>query len=84
MSLAAIIGIIIAFVSAVLGAFLGNARGKSVGKKEGAAQAKSEVILEQSQNAAQAAKERTDVEIAVAADSDDDLDRRLSKHDRPS
>ena len=83
MSLAAIIGIIIAVFSAVLGAFLGNARGKSVGKKEGAAQAKSEVILEQSQNAAQAAKERTDVEIAVAADSDDDLERRLQKHSRP-
>lgn len=83
MSLAAIIVIIIAVVSAVLGAFLGNARGKSVGKKEGAAQAKSEVILEQSQNAAQAAKERTDVEIAVAADSDDELERRLQKHSRP-
>ena len=83
MSLAAIIGIIIAVASAILGAFVGNARGKSVGKKEGAAQAKSEVILEQSQNAAHAAKERTDVEIAVAADSDDELERRLQRHSRP-
>lgn len=83
MSFEAIAALVIALIGAMLGAFIGNARGKSIGKKEGAAQAKSEVILEQSQNAAQAAKERTDVEIAVAADSDDELERRLQKHSRP-
>ena len=75
---------IVALVAAALGFFGGNAIGKSSGKKEGAQQAKTEQAAAQNEKAAQAAMERTHVEVEVAADSDDELERRLQKHDRRS
>jgi hypothetical protein len=73
---------IVALVAAALGFFGGNAIGKSSGRKEGEQQARTEQSAVQNEKAAQAATERSHVEIEVAADSDDDLERRLQKHNR--
>lgn len=84
MSIAVIIGIIIATISALFGGLAGRSLGKSQGKTEGAAQATADINAKQSQQAATSAQERTHAEIAVAADTDDELDSRLQKHDRAS
>lgn len=73
---------IVAFVAAALGLLGGNIIGKVKGKKEGVQEARTEQASAQNEKAAQAATERSHVEVQVAADSDDDLDRRLQKHDR--
>lgn len=83
MGIETIIALILAAVGALVGSIVGHARGKSVGKTQGAAEANAGVILTQSQSAAKAAKERAHVEVGMATADDDELDRRLSKHDRP-
>lgn len=83
MTIGSIIMLVIAAVCGMFGFFGGHAAGKSSGRKEGAEQAKAEITSTQNQAAAKSAQERTHVEVAVAADSDDDLERRLSKHNRP-
>lgn len=82
MSIEAIIALIIAAVMGVAGMFAGNKIGKSTGRKEGAAQAVQEQKVIQAQEAVKAVKERQNVEVEVAADTDAGLDARLSKHDR--
>lgn len=84
MSIAAIIAIIIGVVSAFFGGIAGRSIGKSQGKTEGVAQATADINAKQSQQAATSAQERTHAEVVVAADSDDELDKRLQKHDRAS
>lgn len=82
MSLEAIIALIIAAVVGLAGMFAGNKMGKSAGRKEGTAQAVQEQQVIQAQEAVKAVKERQNVEVEVAADTDDELDARLSKHNR--
>lgn len=74
--------VVIAVAIALLGALFGNKLGKSTGRKEGAAQAVQEQKVIQAQEAVKAVKERQNVEVEVAADTDAELDARLSKHDR--
>lgn len=83
MSIGAIIALVIAGIAALLGGIAGNKMGKSTGRKEGAEQANQEQQIIQAQATVKAVQERADVDQKVAADSDDDLERRLQKHDRP-
>ena len=82
MSLTAIIGIIIGIVGAIFGALVMRPIAKSSGVTEGKAQASQTQQVEQAQATVQAVKERAHVEVAVADDSDAELDARLSKHNR--
>ncbi|WP_218191822.1 hypothetical protein [Pseudomonas sp. B15(2017)] len=83
MSLAAIISLIAGFVLLLVGGVAGRASGKAAGRKEGAEAAKVEQTSIQNEAAAQSAMERTRVETEINAGTDDDLDARLQKHDRP-
>lgn len=82
MSIEAIIALIVGAVGVVVGMFAGNKLGKSTGRKEGAEQAAQEQQVIQAQEAVKAVKERQNVEVEVAADTDDELNARLSKHNR--
>ena len=82
MSIEAIIALIVAAVGVVVGMFAGNKLGKSAGRKEGAAQAVQEHQVIQAQEAVKSVKERQNVEVEVADDTDAELDARLSKHNR--
>lgn len=72
----AIIGVIVLICSG-LAAFLGHTAGKSSGVKQGQEQAAQEVELKQVTKAAEASKDRTDVDQAVSRATDDDLDERM-------
>lgn len=74
--------VVIAGAMALLGALFGNRLGKSAGRKEGAAQAVQEQQAIQAKEAVKAVKERQNVEAEVAADTDAELNARLSKHNR--
>lgn len=78
------LGFIVTALGAVLSFFAGAKVGQSSGRSEGAAQARSEQNETQSKEAAQAVKDRQNVETSVAADTDAELDVRLSKHNRSS
>lgn len=78
-----IIMAIIGVIGALFGGMAGHAIGKSSGKSEGAAEATQTQVVEQAKATVQAVQERTNVEAKTAVASDDDLDRELSKHDRP-
>lgn len=84
MSLSAIIMLVVGLVSAIGGALVMRPIAKSSGRKEGEQQAQAQQASAQNEKAAQAAQERTHVEVEIAADTDDALDRRLQKHDRLS
>lgn len=74
--------VVIAGAIALLGALFGNKLGKSTGRKEGAAQAVQGQQVTQAKEAVKAVKERQNVEVELAADTDAELDARLSKHNR--
>lgn len=82
MSITAIIGIIIAAVSALLGALVMRPIARSGGVTQGRTEASQTQQIEQAKATVQTVKERANVESTVAADSDAELDARLSKHDR--
>lgn len=82
MSVMSAIYMALAGAIALLGAFFGNKLGKSVGRKEGAAQEVQDQQVIQAQEAVKAVKERQNVEVEVAADTDAELNARLSRHDR--
>lgn len=82
MSITAIIMTVIGIVGALLGALVMRPIARSGGVTEGKAQASQTQQIEQAQATVQAVKERAHVETTVAADSDDELDARLSKHNR--
>ena len=69
-------------ISMIFGAISGHRLGKLQGKKEGVKQAENEQKVQQAQSAINAIEDRKNVEQGVSADSDAELDRRLSKHDR--
>ncbi len=81
-TLTLIIAGIIAVVSAILGGMAGRGLGKSAGRKEGEAAAVQQQEVIQAKETVKAVQERANVEVKVAADSDDELDARLRKHDR--
>jgi hypothetical protein len=83
MSLTAIIMTIIGIAGALLGGVLGHRVGKAQGVSTGVQQQVQTQQVEQAKATVQAVKERAHVEVTVAADSDSELDARLSKHDRP-
>lgn len=72
----------VAAIAAIIGAFLGQAIGKKQGKSEGAKEAEQTQKVQQAEAITIAIKERANVETQVAADTDTELDRRLSKYDR--
>jgi len=82
MSLTVIFLAAVALIAALIGGITGKAIGRSSGRKEGADQAKAEQQVEQAKIIVEAVQERNHVEANVAADSDDELERRLQKHDR--
>lgn len=82
MSLTAIFLAAFGIIAALIGGVAGKAIGRSSGRKEGAEQAKSEQQVEQAKVIVESVQERANVEVEVAADSDDELERRLQKHDR--
>lgn len=71
-----------AAIAAIIGAFFGQAIGKKQGKSEGVKEAEQTQKVQQAEAITTATKERAHVETQVAADTSDDLDRRLSKYDR--
>lgn len=83
MSISAIIMAIIAIVGAILGGLIGHKAGKSSGVSEGVKKQVEVQQAEQAKAVVQAAQERKNVDEVVSADSDDELDARLSKHSRP-
>lgn len=83
MSLTAIILTVCGAIVAFLGGLIGHRMGKSTGVTEGRTQASQAQQIEQAQATVQAVKERVNVEATVRGDSDDELDARLSKHNRP-
>lgn len=82
MSLSAIIMVLIGLAYAVVGALLGHAHGKSSGRSQGRDQAKAEQASAKNEKSAQAARERINAEVEISSTDDDELDRRLSEHDR--
>lgn len=82
MSLTAIALSALAAVVAIIGALFGQSIGKKQGKSEGVKEAEQTQKVQQAEAITTAIKERSHVETQVAADTSDDLDRRLSKHDR--
>lgn len=82
MSIAAVIAIIIAAASGLLGAFFGHGLGKSSGRKEGEVAAAQKQEVTQAKEVVKAVQERAHVEAEVSADSDDELNQRLQRHDR--
>lgn len=83
MSITAIIMLVICAIAALFGGVAGHAVGKSAGKSEGTAEANQQQQVTQAKETVQAVQERVNVEAKTASASDDDLDRELSKHDRP-
>lgn len=84
MGIEGIIALIIAGVGLMFGAFFGHGLGKSSGRREGAQQAQQQQEIIQARETVQAVQERAHVEAEVGADSYDELDTRLRKHDRSS
>lgn len=82
MSVTAVILAVGGAILAFLGGLLGHRLGKSSGVTEGRSQVTQTQQIEQAQATMQAVKERTNVEKTVSADSDDELDARLSNHNR--
>lgn len=82
MSITAIIMAIIGLVGAGLGALIMRPIAKSSGVKEGAQKQAEAQQVEQSKAIVEAVQERAHVDQTVNADSDDELDKRLSKYDR--
>lgn len=82
MSLSGILFGIGGFVMLILGGLIGQRLGKSAGITQGVEQASQTQQVEQAKATVQAVKERAHVETTVAADSDAELDARLSKHNR--
>lgn len=82
MGIEGIIALIIAGIGIVLGAFFGHGIGKSSGRKEGAKQAGQQQEIIQARETAKAVQERAHVEAEVGAVADDELDVRLSRHNR--
>lgn len=76
------LSIIALVIAGIIGMFIGHPLSKSSGRREGAQQAAQEQEVAQAKVIRESVQERNDVEVKVRADSDDDLDRRLSKHDR--
>ncbi len=76
------LSIIALVIAGIIGMFIGHPLSKSAGRREGAQQAAQEQEVAQAKVIRESVQERNDVEVQVRADSDDDLDRRLSKHDR--
>lgn len=83
MSITAIIMAIIGLLGAGLGALIMRPIAKSSGIKEGAQKQAEAQQVEQAKAIVETVQERTHVDQTVNADSDADLDRRLSKHPRP-
>lgn len=82
MTLSAIIAIACAVIGALFGGALIHPISKSSGRKEGEQQAQQQQEIIQAQEAVKAVQERAHVEAEVAADTDDELDARLSRHNR--
>ena len=82
MSLTAIIMTVVGLIGALLGALVMRPIARSGGITEGAARASQTQQVEQAKATVHAVKERAHVEVTVAADSDAELDARLSKHNR--
>lgn len=83
MSIEQIIIGVISIVSAIIGALVMRPFAHSAGKSQGRTEASQTQQVEQAKATVQAVKERAHVEITVAADSDAELNARLSKHNRP-
>lgn len=83
MTIGSIIMLVVGIISAIVGAIAGRSIGKSQGKKEGVEEQKQTQTIEQAQATVKSVKERSNAEATVSADSDDELDLRLSKHSRP-
>lgn len=79
MSLLSIVSLIIA---ALVGMFIGHPLSKASGRKEEAKAAEQKQVVAQAQEAVKAVQERANVEAEVAAATDDELDQRLSRHNR--
>jgi flagellar basal body-associated protein FliL len=82
MTITQIILAAVAAIAAIIGAFFGKAIGNKQGKAEGTKEAEQAQKVQQAEAITTAIKERAHVETQVAADTSDDLDRRLSKYDR--
>lgn len=82
MSITAVIMAIVGIVSAIFGALVMRPIAKSSGVKEGVQKQVEVQVAEQAKVTVQAVQERAHVDQVVNADSDDELDRRLSKHSR--
>lgn len=82
MSITAIIMAIIGLVGAGLGALIMRPIAKSSGMQEGMQKQTESQRAEQEKAAIQSIKDRVNVDKTVGADSDDELDARLSKYDR--
>lgn len=77
------LGFIVTALGAVLSFFAGAKVGQSSGRSEGAAQARSEQNETTLKETVKAVKERSDVEVKVAATPRADIDRELSEFSRP-
>lgn len=82
MAITQIILAAVAAIAAIIGVFFGKAIGKRQGKQEGVKEAEQTQKVQQAEAITTAIKERSHVETQVAADTDDELDRRLSRYDR--
>lgn len=82
MSLTAIFLAAVAMIAALIGGIAGKAIGRPSARKEGAELAKAEQQVEQAKVIVEAVQERNHVEENVAADSDDELERRLQRYTR--
>lgn len=82
MSITAIIMAIVGLVGAGLGALIMRPIAKSSGIKEGVQKQAEAQQVEQSKAIIEAVQERAHVDQTVNADSDAELDERLSKYDR--
>jgi len=82
MSLSSIIMAIVGIIGAIFGALIMRPIAKSSGIKEGVQKQAEVQVVEQAKAAVQAVQERAHVDQVVAADSDDELDARLSRHSR--
>lgn len=83
MSITAIIMLVVGAIAALFGGMAGHGLGKSAGRKEGAQDATQQQEITQANATVQAVQERAHVEAKTVTATDDDLDRELSKHDRP-